>query len=390
MNYIGTAAFVPLTPSRILDTRPGEASPVGAPKGFVSGESSIDVPVTGVGGVPDDDVYAVVMNVTVTESGGPGFVTAYPKGVSQPTASNINVSGSGQTAPNLVVVPVGDDGEVTLFIGGPGGGHLIADVFGYYLQTSSATAGRLIGVTPKRVFDTRPAETPPGPKGRIPAGGTITVKMTGANGVPDSGVSAVVFNLTGTEAGAPGFVTAYPSDVTRPNTSNVNLVAPGATRANSVIVPVSPSGEVTFYSLSSTHLLADITGYYTDDTAEDTDDGLFVPLAPARLLDTRDTEVSPIAANGTTDFAVTGLLGIPSTANAVVLNLTVTETGGIGFVTGWPSDESQPMSSNVNYLVANDTIANLAILPLSQPSGRISLFTLNSAHLIADTSGYHL
>ena len=73
-----------------------------------------------------------------------------------------------------------------------------------------------------------------------------------------------------------------------------------------------------------------------------------------------------------------------------MLNLTVTETGGIGFVTGWPSDESQPLSSNVNYLVANDTIANLAILPLSQPSGRISLFTLNSAHLIADTSGYHL
>lgn len=390
VNYIGTAAFVPVTPARILDTRPSESSPPGAPKGFVNGEKAIDVPVAGVGGVPDDDVYAVVMNVTVTESGGPGFVTAYPKGVSRPTASNINVSGAGQTAPNLVVVPVGADGAVSLFIGGPGGGHLIADVFGYYLQTSSATAGRLIGVTPKRVFDTRPAETPPGPKGKIAADGTITVKMTGANGVPNSGVSAVVVNLTGTEAGAPGFVTAYPADVKRPNTSNVNLVSAGATRANSVIVPVSPSGEVSFYSLSSTHLLADITGYYTDASAEDTDDGLFVPLAPARLLDTRGTQAKPVPASGTIDFAVTGLLGIPPTANAVVLNLTATETGGIGFVTGWPSDESQPGSSNLNYLVANDTIANLAILPLSQPSGRISLFTLNSSHLIADTSGYHL
>lgn len=84
------------------------------------------------------------------------------------------------------------------------------------------------------------------------------------------------------------------------------------------------------------------------------------------------------------------MLGIPSTANAVVLNLTATQTGGIGYVRGWPSDDPQPLSSNLNYLVANDTIANLAILPLSLPSGRISLFTLNSSHLIADTSGYHL
>ena len=287
VNYIGTAAFVPLTPSRILDTRPSQPSPAGAPKGYVPGQSSIDVPVTGVGGVPNDDVYAVVMNVTVTESGGPGYVTAYPKGVTRPTASNINMSGAGQTAPNLVIVPVGDNGRVTLFIGGTGGGHLIADVLGYYRQTSSATAGRLIGVTPKRVFDTRPGQPVPGPKGKIPAKGTITIKMTSANGIPASGVSAVAINLTGTEAGAPGFVTAYPANVARPTTSNVNLAMAGATRANSVIVPVSPSGEVTFYSLSATHLLADITGYYTDATAENTDDGLFVPLSPARLLDTR-------------------------------------------------------------------------------------------------------
>lgn len=390
VNYIGTAAFRPLTPKRILDTRASEPSPTGAPKGFVSGDGSIDVSVTDVGGVPAKDVYAVVLNVTLTESAGPGFVTAYPKGVARPTASNMNVSGAGQTVANLVIVPVGDDGEVTLYIGGPGGGHLIADVFGYYEQKSSSTDGRLIGVTPARVFDTRPGESAPGPKGKIPAGGTITVQMTGANGVPSSGVSSVVVNLTGTEAGGPGFVTAYPSNVPLPTTSNVNLVAPGATRANSVIVPVAPDGAVSFYSLSATHLLADITGYYTDDTAEDTDDGLFVPLAPSRLLDTRTTQKSPIAANGTAGFAVTGKLGIPSTANAVVLNLTVTETGGIGFVTGWPSDVARPTTSNVNYLVANDTVANAAILPLSTPSGRISLFTLNRAHLIADTSGYHL
>jgi len=388
VNYIGTAAFVPVTPARIFDSRPNQVGPPG-PKGYIASGGSVDVDVTDVGGVPADDVYAVVLNITATETGGPGFVTAYPTGEPRPTASNINFSGPAQTAPNLVIVLVGAGGQVTLYT--IGGGHLIADVFGYYRQTGSSTDGRLIGVTPARVFDTRPNQVAvPGPKGKLGAGGMIEVTMTGANGVPATGVSAVVLNVTATEAGGPGFVTVWPGDESQPPTSNVNVVFTGATRPNSVIVPVSATGTVKFFSSSGTHLLADITGYYTDDTADDTDDGLFVPLTPARLHDTRQDPGSIVAVKGTTDFAVTGKLGIPSTANAVVLNLTATETGGVGFVTGWPADEPQPPSSNLNYLSVNETIANLAILPLSEPSGRINLFTLNSAHLIADTSGYHL
>lgn len=390
VNYIGTAAFEPLTPSRILDTRPGATAPAGSPKGFVDVGSSIDVQVTGLGGVPTDDVYAVVLNVTVTATGGRNFVTVYPTGEPRPTASNLNVTRAGFTAPNLVIVPVGDGGKVSMYVGDSGGAHLVADVLGYYEQTASSADGRLIGVTPKRVFDTRPEESAPGPKGLVPANGTITVKMTGANGVPAAGVSAVAFNLTATRAQGAGFVTAYPGDETLPLASNLNVIGPGATRANSVIVPVAPDGTVKLYTSVATHLLADVTGYYTDGTAEDTDDGLFVPLVPSRLLDTRSGSADPLPAGGTTDFAVTGRLGIPPTANAVVLNLTATRTGGRGYVTGWPSDLPQPFTSNVNYVEAGDTVPNAAILPLSQPSGRISLFTFESAHLIADTAGYHL
>jgi alpha-tubulin suppressor-like RCC1 family protein len=390
VNYIGTAAFRPLTPARILDTRPGFTAPAGSPKGFVAVDSSIDVQVSGLGGVPDDDVYAVALNVTVTATGGRNFVTVYPTGEPRPTASNLNVTRAGFTAPNLVIVPVGEEGKVSMYIGDSGGGHLVADVLGYYEQTGSSADGRLIGVTPKRVFDTRPEETAPGPKGLVPAGETITVKMTDANGVPASGVSAVVFNLTATRAVGAGFVTAYPGDETLPLASNLNVIGPGATRANSAIVPVAPDGTVKLYTSVATHLLADITGYFTDATAEDTDDGLFVPLVPSRLLDTRSSSPNPLPAGGTTDFAVTGQLGIPSTANAIVLNVTATRTGGRGYVTGWPSDLPQPFTSNVNYVDAGDTVPNAAILPLSRPSGRISLFTFDSAHLIADTAGYHL
>ncbi|MFT6764008.1 MAG: hypothetical protein ACJAXA_002672 [Candidatus Aldehydirespiratoraceae bacterium] len=94
--------------------------------------------------------------------------------------SNINVTGALQNAPNSVIVPVGDDGMVTIFT--PGCGHLLADVFGYFEQTGSSAAGRLIGVSPSRIFDTRPDK--PGPKDKVPPGGTIKVTVTDTNGVP--------------------------------------------------------------------------------------------------------------------------------------------------------------------------------------------------------------
>ena len=387
INYNGTAAFTPLTPERILDTRESQPAPAGSPKGIVAAGNSIDVQITGEGGVPDDGVYAVVLNVTIARATGPGFVTAHPKGTSRPNASNINVTAVGQNAPNSVIVPVGDDGQVTLYTSG--GGHLIADVFGYFEQTGSSTAGRLIGVSPSRIFDTRPSSTLSGPKGKLDAGETIEVAVTGTNGVPSSGVSAIVLNVTAAAATAPGFVTVFPGDEAQPSTSNLNLSFPGENRPNAVIVPVSDTGTIKLFSEAGAHLLADVSGYFTDETAEDTDDGLFVPIAPERLLDTRGNG-SQIPAGGTTDFAVTGEIGIPSTANAVALNLTAVRSLGPGFVTGWPSDESQPLASNLNVAAADVTIANLAVLPLREPSGRVSLFTEGGAHLLGDTAGYFL
>lgn len=390
VNYVGTATFKALDkPARILETRAGEPGPAPVQgKGIVAANGRIDVQVAGVGGVPDKNVYAVVLNVTIAASTNRGFVTAWPKGTAQPTASNINVTGPGQTAPNSVIVPISADGQISIFT--KGGGHLVADVFGYFESAASARAGRLIGVSPARVFDTRPSESAPGPKGKLPANGTIEVKVTGANDVPNSGVSAVVLNVTATQATDRGFITVFPGNVARPDTSNINLAGPGATRPNTVIVPVSPTGTVKFFTQKGAHLLADISGYFTDATAVDTDDGLFVRINPSRLLDSRSPNPTPIPPGGTTSFAVTGRLGIPSTANAVALNFTGTDALDRGFVTAWPSDQAQGDTSSLNIPAAGETIANLGVIPLTMPSGRVSLFTQKGANLIADTSGYFL
>jgi hypothetical protein len=99
------------------------------PVGVESGQP-FDLSVTGVGGVPAGGVTAVVLNVTVTAPTAEGWLTAWPAGVTKPTASNLNFV-PGQTVPNLVVVKVGAGGKVSFFKSS-GTTHMIADVVGWY------------------------------------------------------------------------------------------------------------------------------------------------------------------------------------------------------------------------------------------------------------------
>ena len=119
-------------------------------------------------------------------------------------------------------------------------------------------------LSPVRVFDTRPDQ----PQGAVSvvkqkyggAGNILRVKVAGAAGVPTSGVGAVSLNVTVVSPDGPGFVTVFPcGDL--PLASNLNYLADQVV-PNAVLVPVSASGEVCFYSLVDTHLIADINGWF--------------------------------------------------------------------------------------------------------------------------------
>ena len=215
----------------------------------------VSLPVTGDNGVPATGVTAVVLNVTATGPTAGSFVTVYPDGKPLPTASNLNFT-AGETIPNLVVVPV-VDGKVD-FYNKSGSVHLLADITGYY--TSGSTGSVYSNIGPRRLMDTRSGlGVRTGPVG---AGGMVSLPVTGDNGVPATGVTAVVLNVTATGPTAGSFVTVYPDGKPLPTASNLNFTA-GETIPNLVVVPVV-DGKVDFYNKSgSVHLLADITGYYT-------------------------------------------------------------------------------------------------------------------------------
>jgi hypothetical protein len=119
-------AYGSVTPARLLDTR-DSGGPVAA-----GGTASVSV--AGRGGVPASGVTAVALNVTAVSPTTSGFVTAYAGGTSRPATSNINVAAK-QVVANLVIVPVGANGTVTLYASAST--NLVADVAGYYTQGPS-------------------------------------------------------------------------------------------------------------------------------------------------------------------------------------------------------------------------------------------------------------
>ena len=182
--------------------------------------------------------------------------------------------------------------------------------FGTALQPPAVETTKFVPVPPKRILDTRDGTGAPAAK--LGVGAQIDLQIAGVAGVPAADVSAVVLNVTATEAAQPGFVSVYPSGTRRPTVSNLNLEAPGQTAANLVTVKVGANGKVSLFTSGGAHLIADITGYYTP--AVTSTDGRLQTSTPERILDTREGLGAPKSKpgpGGQIDLQVTGRGPVP-------------------------------------------------------------------------------
>lgn len=84
---------------------------------------------------------------------------------------------------------------------------------------------------------------------------------------------------------------------------------------------------------------------------------------------------------------------MPSNALGVVGNVTITETVGGGYVTIWPTGQTQPISSNINWPTDNTTVANSFSIAAGS-GGSISVVTVGTmtatTDVIVDVTGYVL
>jgi hypothetical protein len=389
----GLGVFHSLVPGRILDTRVGPV-PAGWSVGTPLGpQGTITVQVTGQGTVPSTGVSAVILNVTVTDTTAPSFLTIYPAGVPRPLASNLNWV-AGNTAPNLVEVAVGNNGQVTAY-NGAGSTDVIFDVAGYVsLPTGTPGAsGLYTPVVPTRILDTRTGTG--GVSAPVGPGQTINVQVAGStgSGIPATGVSAVILNVTATGATAPSFLTVYPTGTIQPLASNLNFVT-GQTVPNRVVVAVginpqtTTGGWVSIYNgAGSVDVIADVGGWFTDGTDPAATGAAFVGMTPTRLIDTRNGH-GPIGAVGTLILPIAGQNGVPATAKAVVLNVTVTNPTAPSFLTVWPDGATLPLASDLNY-VAGLTVPNLVVVKVGT-AGAVDFYNgAGSTDLIVDIVGWY-
>jgi uncharacterized protein YkwD len=372
--------FTPLSPARILDTRVG----TGGVTGPVGNGGTVEIQVVGRGGVPSVDVAAVAMTVTITQPTSTSFVTLYPGGTARPLPSNLNF-GVGETVSNLVVVKVGSNGRVNLY-NNAGTAHVLADVAGWYSGTGAGNAGRFEPLVPARILDTRIGV---GGGVRLGPGASLDLQVTGRGGVPGSGVQAAVMNVTITNTTDVGYLTVHPSGEARPLASNLNF-SPGSTVATRAMVKLGTGGRVTIFNSSgSSDVIVDVSGWYSDASVAGTL-GAFVPLAPARILDTRDGTggiPGPVATGGTVDVQVTGRGAVPAAGvRAVILNATVTQPAGVGYLTIFPTGAARPLASDVNF-TAGDTQPNLVVVQVGA-GGKVGVFASAGTHVIFDVAGW--
>ena len=124
----------------------------------------------------------------------------------------------------------------------------------------------------------------------------------------------------------------------------------------------------------------------------------FFPVPPCRIVDTRGpvgaTGGPKMNANSNRDFPILGACGLPTTAVAVVFNVTITQPTDFGNIRLFPAGTPMPNASVANW-VAGATLANGAIIPVGNVSGnhvtaRIDMqpTSTGQVHVILDTNGY--
>jgi hypothetical protein len=358
-----TTAFSAVGPVRLVDTRDGGAAVPGA-------GSTVVVPVLSRPGIPADAVAASI-TVVATEASGPGFVTVWGDGA-QPGTSALNLDRPGQTRANFAITPIGADGNIRLYT--QAGTHLVVDLTGVFRPAATATAGRMVPLGPSRLLDTRVTLAPLAPDE------TRTVDATTV-GVPPT-ASAVVLSFTA--IGPEGWFAAWPAGTTWPGTSVVNTEFADAPATASAIVPVV-NGRFDMRSLRGGDVVLDVNGYFTGAGAPASTEGLFVPVTPERVADTRGSAgtLSPIGPAATLSTAAFPF-GV-STAGSVAINITTVEPTSNGFLTAYPSGTSRPNASVANALT-RQILAAGTITPASATG--INVFTQARTHLVVDTTGY--
>jgi hypothetical protein len=249
-----TSGVTPVTPERILETREEFGQ-----KGYTGTQptagSTVVVDV-GASSQVVDGAKAVFVNVTSTDSTGPGYVTVWDCADARPNASTLNYE-PGTVIPNLTVAELSATGTICLFT--LAGSDLLVDLMGVIPGDSMYTAAG-----PERILETREEFGQVGYTGAQPQDGqVIEVQVTGVGtaAVPE-GTTAALLNITTTNESTAGHITVWPCGVQQPAASNGNYRGAGKSTAHLVAANIGEAGKVCIFLKNPADLVIDLVGYF--------------------------------------------------------------------------------------------------------------------------------
>jgi hypothetical protein len=382
----GATRYQSLTPVRLCDTRPDRAF------GYTQIGSVTRVQIAGRTDrgvtVPADATAAVFTVVGINRSADRNFLSAFPTGTAWPGTSSVNMLSLNAIVPNLVTVRLGG-GSVDILA--DGAADVILDLAGVYVPsvTGRETAGRFREVAPgRRVLDTRNTGGIPEP------GSTVRVDLTSlvSAGVIDADAEAVSVNVTAAQPTDSGYLTTYPFGQTQPETSSLNVVR-GENRAIGAMVKLGrDAGNRVGFNVfveRGAHVIVDVTGFITGASASSSTTGLFVPVDPVRLMDTRRGHGGKkrLWPGWTRAFSLPAQY--QAEAGTAVVNVTATRTMGPGFFTvnAAQTRVGTPTVSSLNVSGVNQSVANHVVSRVS--TAGLECFSQAGGDLIADLVGYY-
>ena len=250
-----------------------------------------------------------------------------------------------------------------------------------------AAGARFVGLTPTRLLDSRSGN---GLAGVFSSGAARILTVAGRGGVPANAV-AVSGTVTLVGQTAAGYLSVGPSAATVARSSVLN-VPRGDIRATGLNVKLGANGTIaiqwTGSGGSTAHVVFDVSGYYVPGTTGAT----FMPLNPARLLDTRTGNGLAGAFVPSTSRAlqVTGRGGVPAGAVAITANLTAVAPTSAGYLAAGPVATATPSTSLLN-VPRGDNRAASATLKLDA-NGRLNVVWKGApgsrVHVVVDVTGY--
>jgi hypothetical protein len=390
----GASYYVPVQPTRLADTRT-YAPYTSVYKNFTRpAPNTIRIKIAGITGIPGIaqipvDAVAAVVSVAVIGNGAGGYMRATPAGQDSFVA-NVVLDAADGVVTNLATVKLSADGYID--VKGSQPYDVVVDLSGVYLPApaTGSRAGRV---------EHLPAVQRLADGIAVSHGNTLRINVPAALANAD----AAIVNLTAANAFAGGFLTAFPAGTSLPETANVNF-NPGETRgAGSIVKLNTVNGARGFdvYLWGGAQVYADLSGYVTGPSATESTEGLFVPIVPVRLLDTR-TNADVAKAGGKKRLwpGWTRPFRIPDNANgfpvksgssqvaAVAMNLTSVESMSGGFITVLPAQTQRAFVSNLNVSRVGQNVSNHVITKVSTQG--VECYSRWGAHVVCDVAGWYV